>query len=435
MRKAIRLIAPGFLLLLAGILSTLFVMTHNRRNAMRQGIPDSYYGLKHKGAGLYMGLKEHATEAKDKSSDLYVAPSKTATPDPMGQKCPYAEPDAARARPLTRAVVVYLSVLGLNTSLERLTWCMRSLLEVVKTEPPAWRTDIVIYTENVTLSHLVDLGCKLTPRRKASDPFKCILVKHIPISSRIPTAGSTDYEKDLVAQLREYPPGDSLIALAEKSQAYVNYDYVVRVDLGVVFTPAFGQWLPPHCGLVTGTGGYGDQYNMHKLGQVANNSGTYFNSTVWNIGSTWIGSPSLVAEVAKRAVYWMVHLSKREFSPKTRSQAFWGAASMWPEWHYGVLGLYASHIAINEVLEMGNKYPFTQLDLDNPISLPANCTLDGPIHLHTYHLPHCFGAYNGTDLLSAGSKSACCDYAGYIAADSLNITATELSTKLRTIKL
>ena len=181
---------------------------------------------------------------------------------------------------------------------------------------------------------------------------------------------------------------------------------------------------------------------MERLAHVANYSGIHFNTTIWNIGSTWIGTPQLIAKVAERTVHWMVHLSKVEFSPKMRTNAWWSKADLWPEWHYGVLLLYGGHLAVNEVLQSGNAHPFQKLDLDHPTTSPANCSLDGPIHLHTYQTDDYFSkyafnqrSYNATyPLPDVLNSTQCRDYAGYIAGDSLRMTNAELATRLLTAK-
>ena len=251
-----------------------------------------------------------------------------------------------------------------------------------------------------------------------------------------------EYERSLQQQLKEYPYGGRVSDTAGRKSIFSSYDYVVRTDLDVFFTPAFSNWMPPNCAFVTGSGGYSDDYNMQKLAHVANYSGTYFNSSVWNIGSTWIGPAPLVARITARAVHWMIHLSKIEFSPKQRTSAWWGQASLWPEWHYGVLSMYGTHLAINEVTQLGKKFPFRKMDLDHPTSSHQNCTSEGPLHLHTYQTPDYFSKYVFTDRKYVGNNSLpsslnstrCCDYAGYIAGDSLNMTSTELAEMLRMVK-
>ncbi|GAV01278.1 hypothetical protein RvY_12015 [Ramazzottius varieornatus] len=435
-------IAQGCFLLIVGLLSTIFVMTNNSGYGMTQRIWNSFAGVGGKMAYPYLSLEERVVDLDNKLSDSGSSFGASEL-DSLGSGCSYDRPELVRAQPLMRAVVVYFSVPQLNVYLDQLKWCMRSLLEMMKNEPPLWRTDMVVYVENITLPHLLDLGCSTTARQNSSEPFRCILVEYIRIENRKLTVNSTEYERDAVTQLKEYPYGESIMPLAENPTAYANYDYVIRTDLDVFFTPAFAKWLPPHCAFISGSGGYGDQYNMQKLAHVANYSGIYFNTTVWNIGSTWIGPPALVAKVAERTVHWMIHLSKVEFSPKMRTMAFWSMAAMWPEWHYGVLSMYGAHLAINEILQLGNKYPFQKTDLDHPTTSQANCTTDGPIHLHTYQSPEYFSKYVFTERRYVGdnalptvlNSTRCCDYAGYIAADSLNMTSFELAIRLKTAKL
>ena len=175
-------IAQILLLIIAGMLSTIFVMTNNY--GMRQTVFQSYSDLKDKIADSYVGLKEQVSRLSDRQS-------KTVMPDIVKEKCAFEEVDKVRARPLMRAVVVYLSIAQLDTYLDQLKWCMRSLLEVMKSEPPLWRTDIIVFIDNVRISDLLDLGCSTIPRYSALEPFRCILVKYVRVQDRNLTSNST----------------------------------------------------------------------------------------------------------------------------------------------------------------------------------------------------------------------------------------------------
>ncbi|GAV08736.1 hypothetical protein RvY_18389-1 [Ramazzottius varieornatus] len=338
--------------------------------------------------------------------------------------CLFGDLPSARQQPVLRVVVVvYFSIPQKSTYLDQLKWCMRSLLEMAETEPPLWRTDLIIYMENVTLPQVLDLGCSTAPRRNAFQVYP-------------------EYERNLQEQMKEYPYLDSIYPLVEHSSSYSKYDFVVRSDLDVFFTPAFAGWIPPNCAFVTGNGGYSDTFNMEKLAHVASYSGIHFNASVRNVGSTWIGTPQLVAKVAERTVHWMVHLSRIEFSPKQRTIAWWGGAPLWMEWHYGVLSMYGGHLAVNEVLESGKRHPYLKLDLDHPTTSSASCTVDGPLHLHTYQSNVYFSKsefnnrkYVGASALPAFLNSTRCDYAAYLAADSLVMTSVGLAERLRSAKL
>ncbi|GAU90489.1 hypothetical protein RvY_02896 [Ramazzottius varieornatus] len=347
-----------------------------------------------------------------------------------------------RLMPLTRAVVAYFPVKQLEPYLGQLKWCLRSLLEMMKDEPKLWRTDIVLYVEDLTSPELRQLGCSTTARQNASEPFKCILVKYTKVQDRVIDPKSSGYDRELKDQFKEYSFIDSIAPLAEQPEVYLNYDFVVRSDLDVFFTPAFSKWIPPGCTFITGNGGYSDPYNLMKLALVANHSGSYFNSSIWNIGSTWVGPAPLISKIAARTVHWMVYLSKTEFAPKMRKQSWWSQAVLWPEWHYGVLLLYGGQLAINEILHAGRRYPFQKIDLDHPTTSTAACTETGPIHLHTYQSDTYFskyrfasGAYKNTHSLPIVlNSSRCCDYAGYIAGDSLSMSPEVLANSLHAIK-
>ena len=79
-----------------------------------------------------------------------------------------------------------------------------------------------------------------------------------------------------------------------------------------------------------------------------------------------------------------------------------------------------------------------KIDLDHPTTSPANCSLDGPIHLHTYQTQEYFSKYAFSDrrynatypLPTTLNSTRCSDYAGFIAGDSLNMTNVELAVRL-----
>lgn len=138
----------------------------------------------------YSYLKERIVDLDDKLSDSGSSFGASEL-ESSGSGCLYDRPELVRAQPLMRAVVVYFSVPQLNVYLDQLKWCMRSMLEMMKNEPPLWRTDIVVYVENITLPHLLDLGCSTTARQNTSEPFRCILVEYIRIENRKLTVNST----------------------------------------------------------------------------------------------------------------------------------------------------------------------------------------------------------------------------------------------------
>ncbi|CAF4202825.1 unnamed protein product, partial [Didymodactylos carnosus] len=95
---------------------------------------------------------------------------------------------------------------------------------------------------------------------------------------------------------------------------------------------------------IFGQGGYSDSYNIRKLHRLSYSIGLNYSHLV-NIGSTWYGNPSKCLLVARLGLWISVWLAEQEFteyekSPKT-------AAHTWPDWYFGVLSMYAVHLAIN----------------------------------------------------------------------------------------
>lgn len=124
-------------------------------------------------------------------TDAYYELLDAATPDLHTAKCLLANVETARHLPVLRVVVAYFSIPQKSTYLDQIRWCMRSLLEIAETEPPLWRTDLMIYTENTALPELTDLRGSTTPRQNASEPFKCILVHYARVQDRKLDTNST----------------------------------------------------------------------------------------------------------------------------------------------------------------------------------------------------------------------------------------------------
>ena len=90
----------------------------------------------------------------------------------------------------------------------------------------------------------------------------------------------------------------------------------------------------------------------------------------------------------------MLYLSTNEFTPVERQQKL--AALLWPDWHYGVLSMYGSHLAINHLLvsdrihvENGDQL----LDQPTTNSRPNDIELHHRLHLHCWHTDEQFSKF------------------------------------------
>ncbi|GAU90989.1 hypothetical protein RvY_03328 [Ramazzottius varieornatus] len=320
-------------------------------------------------------------------------------------------------QPLMRVMVAFFPVSESNYLIQ-IKWCFRSLLEMLKSQPPLWRTDVILYVQNTTAKDLLELGCSTQPRKDKEEPFKCILVQYTRVKDRpVRLLLSTEYEQDLVEQLKEFPSADSIVPLAEQSEHFIQYDVVIRSDLDVFFTPAFATWVPGRCEFVSGSGGYSTSFNVQKLAAVARYNNIPFDSTIWDIGSTWVTSGPLAAKV---------------------------------------ILLYGAQLAVNEVMNAAplnrktlngrrETYIYVKAKLDIQSSSTLEYEKAGVLHIHTFQDGEYFskfrfveGKYAGNDTLLPPSLNATqgrvCDYAAYIARQSQLISLPELGKQLRNVK-
>lgn len=105
-------------------------------------------------------------------------------------------------------------------------------------------------------------------------------------------------------------------------------------------------------------------------------------------------SPDLVYRISNFTLDAMLYLSTNEFTPVERQQKL--AALLWPDWHYGVLSMYGSHLAINHLLvsdrihvENGDQL----LDQPTTNSRPNDIELHHRLHLHCWHTDEQFSKF------------------------------------------
>ncbi|OQR98006.1 hypothetical protein ACHHYP_20405 [Achlya hypogyna] len=330
----------------------------------------------------------------------WFAPEESTTSGARDEKMANAQ---ATQEPFKRAAVMYLPADRADKFLPQFRWFHLSWIEMQQYEPPLWRTDIVIFTD-APLAALTELGCSTAPRTTTNEPNKCIVVDNY-MSARLKTLN--------------YPFVDS-INVATHS-ALELYDWVLRTDIDTFLTPAFASWKPSTMSVGYGQYAFEDYDTLNRLARIMDDL-RYAPARIDNVGSTWYGPQAVVRACAALTVKTMVYLHEREFSAEEKSEAY--GASGWPEWHHGVLSLYAGHIAINECTrETGVVKREDQLDF--PTS--SNESIFHHAHLHTWQNAERFskfefdrGAYDHENI-SALSADRVSDYALRLALESVPV--------------
>ncbi|CAF4148840.1 unnamed protein product [Rotaria sordida] len=214
--------------------------------------------------------------------------------------------------------------------LPELLWLYRSWIEMMKTEPSLWRTDLVIYTGIFTLN-LQQLGCIYNRiRTNKSESPQCRVFYYQRIHLRdIQNINNTDnqlYQQIdinrsilLKTHLKTYEYVDSINIVTECYPSFAMYDYIVRTDIDVFLTPYFGHFVPYNDILLVGRGGYSTNFNTGRFRRIARDMNWLYGN-ITNIGSTWYGSPRVAQRIANFTLEAMLYLSINEFTQPERER-------------------------------------------------------------------------------------------------------------------
>ncbi len=214
-------------------------------------------------------------------------------------------------------------------------WLYTSCIEMQKSEPAKWRTDLILLINNDPVffkdnsSFLDKLNCSFLNRRTSKlDRPMCTLVNYTPLKNRSTKAPpvNPDYAKLLAdmfsdmpenlaafyslakENLKNYPPVDSIL-VGFDGYAYLKsaeFDFVMRSDMDVFLTPMFAKWLPQNCDdFYAGNGGYSTDFNMKRLARIAEDLG-FGNAAIRNLGSTWYSTPEQIRLVSFYTFFAMV---------------------------------------------------------------------------------------------------------------------------------
>ncbi|KAF0711461.1 hypothetical protein As57867_005249, partial [Aphanomyces stellatus] len=301
----------------------------------------------------------------------------------------------------TRAAVVFLPSTKDSTKfLTEFRWFHKSWDEMIRHQPPKWRTDIVVFTDGNDVPLLRELGCIDAIRTSANDSNACIVVPK--------------YKKVKSADFN-YGFADSINVVAIDHAATLPYDWILRSDIDTFFTPVFGKWRPTKL-TVGSVGGYCfDGYNTCDRLQGIARKLNLTDPTVDDVGSTWYGPAKVIQECAKLSMHVINHLHLHEFTDAEKNNGVDG----WPRWHYGVLTMYSGHMAIPHCTKDIGGFDKRNDLIDYPTYSTGKVSRHA--HLHTYQSGNQFnkfkfraGDYDDQDLMSLDLTTVS-DYATYMA--------------------
>ena len=284
--------------------------------------------------------------------------------------------------PAIRAAVVYFPTEAnkIDHIMPELRWFIESWRKMQEYEDGSARTDVVIVAVR-DLPEFSDLGCTSTLRSSIHEPGRCIVLsQYVPLSKR-----------DKV--FKDYAFGDSIDAFhfAKQQGGLEFYNWLLRTDLDTFLTPAFATWKPTT--LIVGEGGYcfDGQLTCPRLHRIAQTMQLAPKKPpVDNIGSTWYGPSDVILNCTSLTMDAMRYIHQYEFTKFERSSQVAGLAKNWPEWHYGVLLLYAGQVAINSC---GQSIGFERRPdmLDFPTT--SNESVFEHAHLHTWQNDELFSKF------------------------------------------
>jgi hypothetical protein len=206
---------------------------------------------------------------------------------------------------IQRAILIFYPSNQESNYFPEIRWLYRSWIEMMKDESKNWRTDLIIFTGNYSLS-LQQLGCVLNQKRLDHlEQPQCRIFLYLRLSNRqinsftqqqITSIDSNQKNlfqidiqrsKLLYQHIKTYEYIDSINIIAEGYPTFEYYDFILKTDIDVFITKPFAKYIPiTNRTLLVGRGGYSTAFNTRRLGRIARDMNwNYQNMT--NIGSTW----------------------------------------------------------------------------------------------------------------------------------------------------
>ncbi|RHY89781.1 hypothetical protein DYB26_014852, partial [Aphanomyces astaci] len=291
-----------------------------------------------------------------------------------------------------RAIVVSFRLATNRTGDVELRGLHRSWQIMLRDQPPAWRTDLVVFAD--TPSRLFDqLKCSSSFVRQAGDdtPSRCIAV----IVANSPDSAQSD-AGGILATLAMHPP------------VLASYEWLLRSDLDTFVAPRFATWKPsqfsvsrpivPYC--VPGT------FTCANLARVASEMGFQVPVKRQSYGSTWYGPSKMVQTCAKVAMRVIDHLINVGMPSLDGHQGHLDAQTT-------NLPLYAGHVALQQctTLPVQRRRPDV-LEVSTSSSRP----LDSMVHLKAGTDEHGLSLFHAAKLHGdVGDTAIAKDFAAKIA--------------------
>lgn len=281
-----------------------------------------------------------------------------------------------------RGALMYLPSGNLKVYGKQLKWFYGSWMEMQKYEAAEFVTDMVVVVEDKmdwgSLPMMKKLNCSKEFRRVHRDTVgRCVVVEGY--------TSMTRREEDF--KHNGFVDSIDAVVFADSVGALKYYDDLLRTDMDTFLTPKFSSWRPSE--MTVGSGGYcfGNKITCHRLYRIAkelNLAPPHRNDFIENIGSTWYGNANHIIQCATLSMAVMRYLAKYEFAKFEKQVSFFQLhATGWPEWHYGVLSMYAGQIAINHCIQPnGGGFVKNTEHLDFPSS--STESVHQHAHLHTW---------------------------------------------------
>ncbi|RHY45741.1 hypothetical protein DYB34_011641, partial [Aphanomyces astaci] len=210
-------------------------------------------------------------------------------------------------------------------------WFHLSWQTMALKEPALWRTDLVVFATE-EWPYFCELNCTSVPRRDRVEPNRCIVV--------------SSYKSVMTSDFA-FAKADDVHILTTHETYLDTYDWLLKTDLETFLTPAFATWKPTSFTFGS-SGGYSfpGQPTAKRLASIAATL-QLTGPTVEDIGSSWYGPASVVRSCATLAVRLMHYLHAHEFNATEKSPEYYQVKiAGWPHWHYGILHMYAGHLAV-----------------------------------------------------------------------------------------
>ncbi|CAF1147356.1 unnamed protein product [Adineta ricciae] len=360
---------------------------------------------------------------------------------------------------IQRAILIFYPSTQESHYLPEVRWLYRSWLEMMKVESKEWRTDFIIYTEYYS-SSLQQLGCVLNEvRMDDTEPPQCRVFPYLRISNRtinsitqrqtvFASSGKSEFFQintarsiELYREMQKYGYIDSVNIIAEAYPTFQYYDFILKTDIDVFITKQFAKYTPVTKNtFLVGLGGYSTQFNTRRLGRVARDM-NWHHPNITNIGSTWYGPPYIAQRIANFTLDAMLHLYIYEFTKAEHEQKV--GTILWPDWHYGVLSMYGTHLAVNHLF-VSDKFDIKKADqlLDQSTTNkdPFDLQKNNRLHLHCWHTEQPFskfafkdGRYNKIHPRTLYNDTSAQAYAMRMALESRLMTVNELGQRLHDI--